>query len=281
MQKKDHKQLYLGLMNGEEGRKGDWSEVWLICLLDRQIRSVLGGESTTDGVSWARGIQEHSAEMLQRGELGVWASETTAFVVFIGLWVHWLCGGLMKRRFQGSLKFLMEIVVWKRVFSSFFQVFPRFPRVFSSFFQVFPDFLEFSSDFLEFSSDFLEFPQISSSFLQVSSSFPRVSWIFFDIPSKSSSLFNKSTFNSTIENKSNSPSPPQDGSYLQKLIAPLTEKGQKKTLQDLLSDFSTPVRKAGKNPSPLPPFVSSTFSSLHFPAFAFYDGPFLDPLAPA
>lgn len=38
----------------------------------------------------------------------------------------------------------------------------------------------------------------------------------------------------------------QDGTYFQKLITPLTEKGQKKTLQDLLSEFSTPVQKAGK-----------------------------------
>lgn len=40
----------------------------------------------------------------------------------------------------------------------------------------------------------------------------------------------------------------QDGySYLQKLITPLTEKGQRKTLKDLLDEFSTPVKKkAGK-----------------------------------
>lgn len=39
----------------------------------------------------------------------------------------------------------------------------------------------------------------------------------------------------------------QDGySYLQKLITPLNDKGQRKTLKDLLEDFSTPVRKAGK-----------------------------------
>lgn len=40
----------------------------------------------------------------------------------------------------------------------------------------------------------------------------------------------------------------QDGySYLQKLITPLNEKGQRKTLKDLLDDFSTPVkRKAGR-----------------------------------
>lgn len=38
----------------------------------------------------------------------------------------------------------------------------------------------------------------------------------------------------------------QDGySYLQKLITPLTEKGQRKTLKDLLVEFSTPVRTAG------------------------------------
>ncbi|CRK97994.1 CLUMA_CG011363, isoform A [Clunio marinus] len=37
-----------------------------------------------------------------------------------------------------------------------------------------------------------------------------------------------------------------DGSstYIQKLIVPITETGQKKTLQDLLSEFSTPARKA-------------------------------------
>uniref|UniRef100_U5EVK4 Autophagy protein 5 n=1 Tax=Corethrella appendiculata TaxID=1370023 RepID=U5EVK4_9DIPT len=35
-----------------------------------------------------------------------------------------------------------------------------------------------------------------------------------------------------------------DGSYLQKLITPNTETGQKRTLQDLLDDFSTPGRKA-------------------------------------
>jgi hypothetical protein len=71
MQKKDHKQLYLGLMNGERGKKGDWSVVWLISLLHRQVWSVLGSESKADGVGWARGIQEHSAEMLQRGEFSV------------------------------------------------------------------------------------------------------------------------------------------------------------------------------------------------------------------
>ncbi len=38
----------------------------------------------------------------------------------------------------------------------------------------------------------------------------------------------------------------QDGTYLQKLIQPMTDKGQKRTLQDLLNDFSTPVRKAGR-----------------------------------
>lgn len=39
----------------------------------------------------------------------------------------------------------------------------------------------------------------------------------------------------------------QDGTYLQKLIQPVTaDKGQKRTLEDLLNDFSTPVRKAGK-----------------------------------
>lgn len=37
----------------------------------------------------------------------------------------------------------------------------------------------------------------------------------------------------------------QDGTYTQKLIPPLTEAGQKRTLEDLLEDFSTPVRKAG------------------------------------
>ncbi|KAL1380265.1 hypothetical protein pipiens_014335 [Culex pipiens pipiens] len=35
-----------------------------------------------------------------------------------------------------------------------------------------------------------------------------------------------------------------DGTYQQKLVAPGTESGQKRTLQDLLEDFSTPVRKA-------------------------------------
>ena len=60
----------------------------------------------------------------------------------------------------------------------------------------------------------------------------------------------------------------QDGTYFQKLIAPLTEKGQKKTLQDLLSEFSTPVRKAGKKIFPslfLPP------CTMHFTTFAFYN----------
>ena len=79
-------------------------------------------------------------------------------------------------------------------------------------------------------------------------------------------------------------SPPQDGSYLQKLIAPLTEKGQKKTLQDLLSEFSTPVRKAGmKNISkfcllflPLSAFLSLLYTMHHFTRFAFYDA-FSDP----
>lgn len=36
----------------------------------------------------------------------------------------------------------------------------------------------------------------------------------------------------------------EDGSYQQKLVAPSSEAGQKRTLQDLLEDFSTPVRKA-------------------------------------
>ncbi|XP_050090639.1 autophagy protein 5 [Anopheles aquasalis] len=36
----------------------------------------------------------------------------------------------------------------------------------------------------------------------------------------------------------------EDGTYQQKLVAPSTETGQKRTLQDLLDDFSTPVRKA-------------------------------------
>jgi len=35
-----------------------------------------------------------------------------------------------------------------------------------------------------------------------------------------------------------------DGTYFQKLITPTTEKGQKRTILDLLSEFSTPVRKA-------------------------------------
>jgi autophagy-related protein 5 len=52
----------------------------------------------------------------------------------------------------------------------------------------------------------------------------------------------------------------QDGySYLQKLITPLTEKGQKKTVRDLLAEFSTPVREAGKH-----------FVSLR-PSLAFYE----------
>lgn len=39
----------------------------------------------------------------------------------------------------------------------------------------------------------------------------------------------------------------QDGTYLQKLIQPTNEAGQKRTVQDLLDDFGTPdVRKAGK-----------------------------------
>lgn len=39
----------------------------------------------------------------------------------------------------------------------------------------------------------------------------------------------------------------QDGTYLQKLIQPTTDSGQKRTVQDLLDDFGTPgVRKAGK-----------------------------------
>lgn len=38
----------------------------------------------------------------------------------------------------------------------------------------------------------------------------------------------------------------QDGTYAQKLIPPATEKGQKKTLTDLLEEFSTPVRRAGR-----------------------------------
>lgn len=33
-------------------------------------------------------------------------------------------------------------------------------------------------------------------------------------------------------------------SYLQKLISPYTEKGQKKSLKDLLAEFSTPVKQA-------------------------------------
>ncbi len=41
----------------------------------------------------------------------------------------------------------------------------------------------------------------------------------------------------------------QDGTYLQKLIQPTTDSGQKRTVQDLLDDFGTPVRKAGKNSS--------------------------------
>lgn len=61
----------------------------------------------------------------------------------------------------------------------------------------------------------------------------------------------------------------QDGSgtYFQKLIAPLTEKGQKKTLQDLLAEFSTPVRKAGK----ICVFTPTSISSGLHHAFAFYD----------
>lgn len=37
----------------------------------------------------------------------------------------------------------------------------------------------------------------------------------------------------------------QDGTYIQKLIQPITDAGQKRTVQDLLADFTTPVRKAG------------------------------------
>lgn len=37
----------------------------------------------------------------------------------------------------------------------------------------------------------------------------------------------------------------QDGTYLQKLIQPISDAGQKRTVQDLLGDFTTPVRKAG------------------------------------
>lgn len=37
----------------------------------------------------------------------------------------------------------------------------------------------------------------------------------------------------------------QDGTYMQKLIQPITDAGQKRTVQDLLADFTTPVRKAG------------------------------------
>ncbi|EAA05542.4 autophagy protein 5 isoform X2 [Anopheles stephensi] len=36
----------------------------------------------------------------------------------------------------------------------------------------------------------------------------------------------------------------EDGTYQQKLVAPSTASGQKRLLQDLLDDFSTPVRKA-------------------------------------
>lgn len=36
----------------------------------------------------------------------------------------------------------------------------------------------------------------------------------------------------------------EDGTYIQKLIAPLNESGQKRTIQDLLTEFSTPVRHA-------------------------------------
>lgn len=38
---------------------------------------------------------------------------------------------------------------------------------------------------------------------------------------------------------------PQDGTYLQKLIQPIGDAGQKRTVQDLLDDFTSPVRKAG------------------------------------
>lgn len=39
----------------------------------------------------------------------------------------------------------------------------------------------------------------------------------------------------------------KDGTFLQKLIQPNSpDKNQKRTLQDLLNDFSTPARKAGK-----------------------------------
>lgn len=37
----------------------------------------------------------------------------------------------------------------------------------------------------------------------------------------------------------------QDGTYLQKLVTPQNENGMKRTVHDLLEDFSTPVQKAG------------------------------------
>lgn len=36
----------------------------------------------------------------------------------------------------------------------------------------------------------------------------------------------------------------EDGTYLQKLISPTTDSGQKRTVQDLLEDFSNASRKA-------------------------------------
>lgn len=42
----------------------------------------------------------------------------------------------------------------------------------------------------------------------------------------------------------------KDGTYRQKLVTPVNasaeNSGQKRTVQDLLNEFSTPVRKAGK-----------------------------------
>uniref|UniRef100_A0A182Q286 Autophagy protein 5 n=1 Tax=Anopheles farauti TaxID=69004 RepID=A0A182Q286_9DIPT len=44
----------------------------------------------------------------------------------------------------------------------------------------------------------------------------------------------------------------EDGTYQQKLVAPSTATGQKRILQDLLDDFSTPVRKAVSKKAFLP-----------------------------
>lgn len=38
----------------------------------------------------------------------------------------------------------------------------------------------------------------------------------------------------------------QDFTYTQKLISPITESGQKKSLADLMAELSTPVLKAGE-----------------------------------